>query len=98
MKRTLKSVAPLQLGKILAALYGLAALLFIPVFVLVALIGVAAPGSSGKAAMTSLFLGVGMCIAMPVFYAVMGFLIGVIGAWIYNLLAKWIGGIQFEVE
>jgi hypothetical protein len=31
-------------------------------------------------------------------YAIMGFLIGAIGAFVYNLVAKWIGGIEVEVE
>jgi hypothetical protein len=35
---------------------------------------------------------------MPVIYAVMGFVFGVLGAWVYNLIAKWIGGIEVEVE
>jgi hypothetical protein len=29
---------------------------------------------------------------------VMGFLVGVIGGWLYNLFAKWIGGIEVEIE
>jgi biopolymer transport protein ExbB/TolQ len=29
---------------------------------------------------------------------VMGFIAGIIGAAIYNLFAKWIGGIEVEVE
>ena len=40
----------------------------------------------------------GMGILMPVIYGVMGFIIGVIGAAVYNLVARWIGGIELEVE
>jgi hypothetical protein len=29
---------------------------------------------------------------------VMGFILGVIGAAVYNLVARWIGGIELEVE
>jgi hypothetical protein len=35
-----------------------------------------------------------MGILMPVIYGVMGF----IGAAVYNLVARWIGGIELEVE
>jgi len=35
---------------------------------------------------------------MPFFYAALGFIFGVVGAFIYNLLAKWVGGIEVEVE
>jgi hypothetical protein len=40
----------------------------------------------------------GMGILMPVIYGVMGFIGGVIGAAVYNLVARWIGGIELEVE
>ncbi len=37
-------------------------------------------------------------IIVPLFYALLGFIIGVVGAAIYNLFAKWLGGLQVEVE
>ena len=40
----------------------------------------------------------GMGILMPVIYGVMGFILGVIGAAVYNFVARWIGGIELEVE
>ena len=40
----------------------------------------------------------GFVVLLPLFYALMGFLAGVVGAWIYNLLAGWIGGLEFEFE
>jgi hypothetical protein len=43
-------------------------------------------------------LGVIMCIFLPVFYAVFGGLFGMLAAWIYNVVAGWTGGIEFEVE
>ena len=39
-----------------------------------------------------------MGIRMPVMYAVFGVIFGAISAWIYNLVAGWIGGIEVEVE
>jgi hypothetical protein len=35
---------------------------------------------------------------MPFFYAAMGFVAGVVSAWVYNLIAGWIGGIEVDVE
>ncbi len=43
-------------------------------------------------------LGVGFAIMMPVIYAVFGFIGGVIAAALYNLIAKWTGGFEFEVR
>ena len=93
--RTLKRVAPLSAGKVLALVYGAMGLIFIPFFLLMsALTANLPPQQRGIFAL----IGTGMAIAMPVFYAVMGFLFGVIGAAIYNLVAKMVGGIEVEVE
>ena len=35
---------------------------------------------------------------MPLIYGAMGFVGGAIGALIYNLFAKWVGGIELEME
>ena len=99
MKKTLKSIEPIQLGKIAGALYGLTGLIFVPFLILFAIIGSFAPkASNGPPAALIAVICFALAIFMPVVYAAMGFLIGMIGAWLYNLVAKWIGGIQVEVE
>ena len=40
----------------------------------------------------------GFGIFMPIVYGVMGFIFGILMAAIYNLIARWIGGIEVEVE
>jgi hypothetical protein len=42
-------------------------------------------------------MGAAFTVMIPVLYGVMGFIGGIIGALIYNLVAKWIGGIEVEV-
>jgi hypothetical protein len=93
--RRIKRIAPLQLGKILACLYGAMGLIFVPLFVITSVIVSHLPNARGG---LPFFVGIGFAIAAPVFYAVMGFLAGVISAAIYNLIAKWLGGIEVEVE
>jgi len=39
-----------------------------------------------------------MGLFMPVIYGAMGFIFGVIGAAISNLVARWISGIEVDVE
>jgi hypothetical protein len=39
-----------------------------------------------------------LIILLPVFYGVMGFVFGIIGAVLYNLVAGWIGGFEVEIE
>jgi hypothetical protein len=37
-------------------------------------------------------------IVAPFLYGAMGFVFGALGAWIYNLTAKWLGGIEIQLE
>ncbi len=94
-KRRIKRIEPLQLGKIFAVLYGALGLLFIPIF-LVAGIATSQIPEAQRGGL--LIMSAGFGLFAPVVYAVMGFVFGVVGAFIYNLVAKWIGGIEVEVE
>jgi hypothetical protein len=104
MTRRIKRIAPLQAGKMLGVLYACMGVIFIPVFVLAGVAGafaqqsqqVQAAGGPSAAVFAALMFGFG--IFMPVFYGIFGFIFGVISAAIYNLIARWIGGIEVEVE
>ena len=37
-------------------------------------------------------------VPTPIFYGVMGFIFGIIAACVYNLIAKFTGGLKFEVR
>ena len=37
-------------------------------------------------------------IGMPIFFAMVGFIVGAIGAVLYNLVAQWFGGIEMDFE
>lgn len=43
-------------------------------------------------------MGAWSIMFLPVFYALLGFLFGIIGAFAYNLLSNWFGGIEIELE
>jgi hypothetical protein len=93
--RRIKRIAPLQLGKIMALTYGIMGLIFCPFFLLMTAFASHMPNNQRVGIMA---LGTGFALFMPVLYAVMGFVFGVIGAFIYNVIAKWVGGIEVEVE
>ena len=93
--RKIKRIAPLQLGKMLAILYGIMGLLFLPFFLVMSAIGSHMPASQRTG---MIFVGAGFAVFMPILYAIMGFVFGALGALIYNVVAKWIGGIEVEVE
>lgn len=88
----------------LGVLYACMGLVVLPIFMLAAAAGAFAQHAQGAQASSTapaaLVAGImfGMGLFMPVIYGVMGFIFGVIGAAIYNLVAGWIGGIELEVE
>lgn len=92
MRKQLTYIAPLRAGIILGILYGILALIVVPFFLLAALFGSRTEGT-GAAAFGLLF-----AILMPVLYAAAGFIGGVIAAALYNLIARWTGGFEFEVR
>ncbi len=100
MNLKLKRIAPLQAGKMLAAFYGLLSLLVVPfMFVAMTVAGMAARSQGGAPPFPFILgMGMGFMLLLPFLYALMGFLFGVISAWVYNLLTKWIGGFEFEFE
>ena len=100
MKRKITKFGPLQLGKMLGALYAAMSLLFVPFFILFSMIGAMAPQQSGQEMPQGFIVGFGFALIFiaPLFYGLMGFITGLIGAFVYNLIAKKIGGIEVEVE
>jgi hypothetical protein len=43
-------------------------------------------------------LGWAAVIVLPILYGIMFFIMGLISAWLYNLAAKLVGGMQIELE
>jgi hypothetical protein len=41
-------------------------------------------------------IGLGAIVVLPIFYGVLGFLMAVIAAWLYNLAAGFTGGVEIE--
>jgi hypothetical protein len=93
--RRIKRIAPLQLGKMMGICYGIMGLLFCPIFLIMSLVATHLPNQQHVGIMA---FGTGFALLMPVFYAVMGFVLGVVSAFVYNVIAKWIGGVEVEVE
>lgn len=46
----------------------------------------------------AIVIGLVIMIAVPVFYGILGFVGGAIGALVYNLAAGVVGGVRFELE
>ena len=87
MKKQITSFSAVQTGKVFAALYFV---LSIPFVMLMALM---LPFSKGASPFSGLFL-----IALPILYALMGFIFVALGAVIYNFVAKRVGGIEYTTS
>jgi hypothetical protein len=75
-----------QTAKVFGVLYGLLGLVFLPIFLLAAML---APREAG--------LGIGFAVVLPVLYGLAGFVFTGIACLIYNLVAGWVGGIEIEI-
>lgn len=94
LKRKIKRIGAIQLGKILGILYGMMGLIFIPFILIGTLFG----SQSNAQNFGPMAVGLGFAFIMPILYAVVGFIGGVIVALLYNLIAKFVGGIEIELE
>ncbi len=93
--QTIKSVGVLSVAKTMGALYAALGLLFLPFFLLIGLPGSMIPNQGGQNPFAGgMFFG----LRAPVFYGVLGFIFGALGAFLYNLIAKWLGGIEVQLQ
>lgn len=93
----IKRIGPLSCAKIAGTLYLLLGLAIGGVISLVALAGGFAsdvPEASGMGAL----IGVGSIIFFPLMYGCLGFISALVGAFLYNVLAGFVGGVQLDVQ
>ncbi len=95
-----KSLGLFSLAKIMGIIYaflGFIAGLFFSFFVLMgAFLGSVLEDSPEP--LVGIVFGVGSVVLFPILYGVLGFIGGIVIAGIYNLTAKWVGGLEIELE
>jgi hypothetical protein len=94
MVKVIQSVGVFSVAKIAGLVHAVFGLIFAPIFLLMSMVGAMA---GAKSASFSGVVGIVIAVMMPVFYGAMGFIFGAIGAALYNLMAKWVGGIEVNV-
>ena len=82
MKKQIIRFSPFQNAKVLAVLYFVISIPF-------ALLMMLMPTPPGAGWMRMFY------IAMPIVYLVVGFIFALIGCWVYNLVAPYVGGFEF---
>jgi hypothetical protein len=80
-------------GLIIGVLYGL---FFIIFGAAMSAMGTGGDATAGGA--SSVVIGIVMMIAIPIMYGFLGFVMGAIGALVYNALSGIIGGVKFDLE
>lgn len=93
-----RRIGPLSAAKISCALYALIGLIVGAFVALISLAGVALADRGSTGPFLGMALGIGAIIVMPLLYGVLGFLIGLISAAIYNLAARLVGGVEIDLQ
>ncbi|HPN88197.1 MAG TPA: hypothetical protein PLH56_02550 [Candidatus Omnitrophota bacterium] len=88
----IKRISPLSLAKISGLLL---AILGFFLGVLIAALTLVASLTQAKIQGASGYFAI---IVLPVVYGVLGFVLAFIQAWLFNIIAKKIGGLEIEVE
>ena len=101
MSQQLKSVGPVSCAKVSAVLYGILGLLmgivFSVVFTVAGFARSSSPELQGQMGPLGFMLGAGSIVFFPILYAVIGAIGGLIAAALYNVVAKYTGGIEIEI-
>lgn len=83
MKKQIINISPVQTAKVFALLYFLMSL---------PLVGFMAISFSFSPAPKP---ALGFLIFFPFLYLILGFIFTALGSWVYNIVAKWVGGIEY---
>jgi hypothetical protein len=97
----IRRIEPISAAKVQGVLGAVIGLLIGACFTLLALAfgGLAAASDEGAGAgIVGMLMGAGAIIILPIFYGIFGFIGGLIWAFLYNLAAKFTGGLEIEAS
>jgi hypothetical protein len=93
----IKRIGPMSVAKLAGLLYAAIGFFLGAFFAVASAIGAFASDDTQGAAFGALF-GVGAIVFFPLLYGGMGFLMTLVAAWLYNVAAGLVGGVQIEVQ
>lgn len=93
----IKRVGPVSFAKVSGFLYALIGLIVGGILSLVAMAGGFASEAAGAAGLGAI-IGVGAVIVLPIMYGLMGFVATLIAAWLYNVAAGLVGGVEVDIQ
>jgi len=101
MRQVIREFGVVSVGKVLGITYACMGLLIGAIFALVSVLGGFAGmlNEGGAAAgFAGMFIGAGAVFVLPIFYGLLGGLMGMLGALIYNVAARVVGGIEVTFD
>jgi hypothetical protein len=93
----IKRIEPLSFAKISATLYALMGLIFGAIVTLISMAGGFA-SSPSRGAGLGMLVGAGAIVVLPIMYGLFGFIATLIAAWLYNVAAGIVGGVEMDIQ
>lgn len=94
----IRSVGPFSVMKLFAVLYGMLGFLIGALFSLVSILGFMGSAASGAEGSWAFLFGTAAIIIAPILYGIIGAVGGLIMALLYNVAAKFTGGLEVNLE
>ena len=95
--QSIQRVDPISAMKVCAVLYAVLGLI-IGVFIsLLSMVGFMAAASESSSGAFGFIFGAAAIVVLPIFYGVLGAIGGLISAALYNVVARFTGGLQIEL-
>jgi hypothetical protein len=94
----IRRIGPWSVARIYGALSAVMGLLAGVVFALISTAGAAFAPAGEQEGIMGLMFGVGAVVVLPVFYGILGLIVGALGAVLYNLFAAAVGGIELDIS
>jgi Transmembrane domain of unknown function (DUF3566) len=94
-----KSVGVWSVGRMYGTLSAVMGLLFGSFLAIFSVVGTGLAGrNDDMPAFFGLLFGAGAVVVLPIFYGVLGLLMGALGATLYNLFAGLVGGVELDLQ
>lgn len=97
-KVTIRKIAILSAARVQGSVLALFGWILAVLFALFLVISLVLDGEATDGPIFSVLGGLGIIIFLPLFYGILGFITGLVGALIYNLVARVVGGVELEFD
>lgn len=87
MRQQIVRLSVHQTSKVLAVMYALMGLIFVPIFLIAAAVN---PQDGG--------IGLGLALIFPILYGILGYVFVAVGCALYNAVASRFGGVEFVLR